>query len=86
MSVSAALGLAYSVLVGKAVPGRLRYLYADIAAADTPDRLAVLLARHDHDVFCLNDHDSSRLTTQRQLDVVAGFLEGYFPLPSSFER
>lgn len=86
VSVSAALGLAYSVLVGKAVPGRLRYLYADIAAADTPDRLAVLLARHDHDVFCLNDHDSSRLTTQRQLDVVAGFLESYFPLPSSFER
>ena len=86
VSVSAALGLAYSGLVGKAVPGRLRYLYADIAAPDTPDRLAVLLARHDHDVFCLNDHDSSRLTTQRQLDVVSGFLRSYFPLPSSFER
>ena len=86
VSVSAALGLAYAYLVGKAVPGRLRYLYADIAQADTPDRLAVLLARRDHDVFCLNDHDSSGLTTGRQLDVVAGFLERYFPLRSSFER
>ncbi len=86
LSVSASLGLAYGYLVGKAVPGRLRYLYADIARADTPDRLAVLLARHDHDVFCLNDHDSSGLTDQHQLDVVSGFLERYFPLPSSFER
>src|SRR4051812_20930030 len=37
LSVSASLGLAYSYLVGKAVPGRLRHLYADIARVDTPD-------------------------------------------------
>ena len=86
LSVSASLGLAYSYLVGKAVPGRLRHLYADIARVDTPDRLALLLARRDRDVFCINDHDSSRLTTQHQLDLVAGFLGTYFPLPSSFER
>lgn len=86
LSVSASLGPAYSYLVGKAVPGRLRHLYADIARVDTPDRLALLLARRDRDVFCLNDHDSSSLTTQRQLDIVAGFLGTYFPLPSSFER
>ncbi len=85
LSVSASLGLAYSYLVGKAVPGRLRHLYADIARAETPDRLALLLARRDRDVFCLNDHDSSGLTTQRQLDLVTGFLGTYFPLPSSFE-
>ncbi|GAB2579782.1 stealth family protein [Microlunatus antarcticus] len=85
LSVSASLGLAYSYLVGKAVPGRLRHLYADIARADTPDRLALLLESRDRDVFCLNDHDSSGLTTQRQHDVVAGFLESYFPLPSRFE-
>jgi len=86
LSASASLGLAYSYLVGKAVPGRLRHLYADIAREDTPDRLALLLARRDRDVFCLNDHDSSRLTTQRQVEVVAGFLQSYFPLPSGFER
>jgi hypothetical protein len=86
LSVSASLGLAYSYLVGKAVPGRLRHLYADLARVETPDRLALLLARRDRDVFCVNDHDSSCLTIQRQLDIVTGFLETYFPLPSSFER
>jgi hypothetical protein len=86
LSVSASLGLAYSYLVGKSVPGRLRHLYADIARPETPDRLAQLLERRDRDVFCVNDHDSSSLTTQRQLDIVTGFLDEYFPLPSSFER
>ena len=86
LSVSASLGLAYGYLVGRAVPGRLRYLYADIANAETPERLAVLLERRDHDVFCLNDHDSSRLTAASQRSVVRSFLDAYFPLPSSFER
>ena len=86
LSVSASLGLAYSYLVGKAVPGRLRHLYADLARDETPDRLALLLARRDRDVFCVNDHDSSRLTTERQVELVTGFLGTYFPLPSSFER
>jgi hypothetical protein len=86
LSVSASLGLAYGYLVGKAVPGRLRYLYADIAKSDTPARLALLLERRDHDVFCLNDHDSSRLSAESQRTVVRSFLDAYFPLPSSFER
>ena len=86
LSVSASLGLAYGYLVGKAVPGRLRYLYADIARADTPARLAVLLAQRDQDVFCLNDHDSARLPPEGQQEVLHSFLERYFPLPSSFER
>jgi hypothetical protein len=86
LSVSASLGLAYSYLVGKAVPGRLRHLYADLARDETPTRLALLLARRDRDVFCVNDHDSSRLTSERQLEIVSDFLESYFPLPSSFER
>ena len=86
LSVSASLGLSYGYLVGRSVPGRLRYLYADIANADTPQRLAVLLERRDHDVFCLNDHDSSRLPAASQRAVVRSFLDAYFPLPSSFER
>ncbi|SDV01739.1 Stealth protein CR1, conserved region 1 [Microlunatus sagamiharensis] len=86
LSVAASLGLAYGYLVGCSVPGTLRYLYADIARPDTPHRLAELLARRDRDVFCLNDHDSSALDTHSQSTLVQGFLESYFPLPSSFER
>jgi len=85
LSVSASLGPSYGYLVGKAVPGRLRYLYADIAKPDTPERLELLLEQRDQDVFCLNDHDSGRLPAARR-QAVSHFLERYFPLPSSFER
>ena len=37
-------------------------------------------------MFCLNDHDSSRLDPVEQSAIVRQFLESYFPLPSSFER
>ena len=76
----------YGYLTGRSIPGRLRYFYADIARHDTPDRLAELLAARDYDVFCLNDHDSSRLSPEEQARIVNRFLEAYFPLPSSFEK
>nr|WP_284289060.1 hypothetical protein [Angustibacter aerolatus] len=37
-------------------------------------------------MFCLNDHDSSRLDPAEQERVVREFLTGYFPLRSTFER
>lgn len=86
LSLSASLGHYYGFLTGKAVPGTLRYTYADIARPDTPERLELLLRRRDYDVFCLNDHDSSGLTTQTQTEVLHRFLTRYFPLPSPFER
>jgi stealth protein CR2/Stealth-like protein len=86
LSVSASLGHYYGYLTGRAVPGKLRYFYADIANDDTPARLTGLLDRRDYDVFCLNDHDSSRLDPEVQLRIIRDFLEAYFPVPSSFER
>ena len=68
------------------MPGSLRYFYADIARADTPDRLTTLLRDRDYDVFCLNDHDSSRIDPVEQARIVRDFLDAYFPMPSSFER
>ena len=86
LSIPSSLAHYYGYLTGRSIPGRLRYFYADIARHDTPDRLAELLAARDYDVFCLNDHDSSRLSPEEQARIVNRFLEAYFPLPSSFEK
>ena len=39
----------------------------------------------DHDVFCLNDHDSSTIDPVVQAQIMNEFLSAYFPQPSSFE-
>jgi hypothetical protein len=84
-SVAASLHHNYAYAVGKAVPGALRYLYVDIAAAETPARLRQLLRTRDFDVFCLNDHDSSEMPPQDQARLLQNFLSSFFPLASSFE-
>jgi hypothetical protein len=86
VSVSASLGHYYGYITGRAVPGSLRYFYADIAREDTPSRLEELLRRRNFDVFCLNDHDSSSMSLAMQTKLIEGFLGQYFPQPSSFER
>ncbi len=86
ISVAAALHHYYAYATGRAVTGSLRYFYADIAREDTPDRLARLLRLRDYDVFCLNDHDSSRVDPEQQAAMIERFLKAYFPLPSSFEK
>jgi hypothetical protein len=85
VSISAALAHYYAYATGRAVPGKIRYLYADIARADTPSRLKSLLWNRDYDVFCLNDHDSSKIDTAAQAKIIEDFLGAYFPQPSSFE-
>jgi hypothetical protein len=85
-SVAASLHHSYAYAISKAVPGVLRYFYADIAAAETPARLRHLLRTRDYDVFCLNDHDSSTMDAQEQTHQMQRFLSSYFPLPSCFEK
>ncbi|SES28567.1 Stealth protein CR4, conserved region 4 [Pedococcus cremeus] len=86
VSISAALAHYYSYATGRAVPGGIRYFYADIAREDTPLRLKSLLSTRDFDVFCLNDHDSSRIDVATQAKIIGDFLSAYFPQPSSFEK
>ncbi|MGY1708097.1 stealth family protein [Geodermatophilus sp. SYSU D00758] len=86
LSIAASLHHYHAFLTGRAVEGRIRYFYADIAAPETARRLARLLRSRDHDVFCLNDHDSSGLDPEVQHRMLQDFLSRYFPLPSSFEK
>jgi hypothetical protein len=85
-SLAASLHHSYGYAISKAIPGGLRYFYADIAAAKTPARLRHLLRNRDVDVFCLNDHDSSAKDPKEQAHQMQRFLSSYFPLSSSFEK
>ncbi len=86
VSVPSAFGHYFAYLTGRAIPGQMDYQYLDIAAADIAERLEVLLRNRAHEVFCLNDHDSSHVDQAVQSACVRRFLEQYFPLPSQFER
>ena len=86
ISISASLSHYYAYATGRAVPGTLKYLYADIARDDTANRLTSLLWRRDVDVFCLNDHDSTSADLLAQGTVIRSFLDSYFPIPSQFEK
>jgi hypothetical protein len=86
IAIPSSLAHYYGYFTGRSAPGNLRYFYADIAQADTSDRLTALLRRRDVDVFCLNDTDSSHLDNDLHAAMLADFLAAYFPLPSRFER
>ncbi|RZU49763.1 Stealth-like protein [Krasilnikovia cinnamomea] len=75
----------YAYLTGRAVPGEVRYRYADLADPATPFKLASLL-RHRHlDAFCLNDTDSDPEVAAEQAGLVADFLPAYLPFVSPYE-
>ncbi|MDT0275017.1 stealth family protein [Blastococcus goldschmidtiae] len=86
IAIASSLHHYYAFLTGRAVEGRLRYFYTDIAAPETAGRLRRLLRTRDRDVMCLNDHDSSGLDPELQHRMLHAFLTEYFPLPSSFEK
>lgn len=85
LSIVSSLHHHYAYLRGRAVEGRMRYMYADIAAPETARRLERMLASRSYDTFCLNDHDTSGVDPLVQQQMLHSFLSRYFPLPSSFE-
>lgn len=72
----------FGYLTGRAMPGRLSYDYFDVASDAAWSRMRKLLRMRNRDVFCINDADG---TTADQRAQAIGWLESYFPLPSSFE-
>lgn len=73
----------YAQIVGRAVPGGLRYSYVNRMDQTHAVRLSALLASR-REVFCINDapvHGQEPIEEHR----LSAFLEEYFPLPSTFE-
>jgi hypothetical protein len=75
----------YAYLTGRAAPGRIRYLYTDLAQPTTPLRLARLLRSRNVDAFCLNDVDPHSAAAADQAALLAEFLPAYLPFTSPFE-
>jgi len=86
LSVASSLQHFWAYETGRAVPGRLDYLYVDLADPDLALQLYGLGRRRDRDVFCLNEVDLDPDVEPRVAALVARFLEDYFPRSGSFER
>ncbi|WP_152191852.1 stealth family protein [Georgenia satyanarayanai] len=83
LSISSALHHYYAYALGRAVPGRLAYLYLDLAHPRGAARLRRLLRRREFDVFCLND--SPAVGEVGSGGLLGDFLARYYPVPSTFE-
>lgn len=86
LAIASSLVHYYGYATGRAVPGDLDYDYVDLAQASSPRRLNRFLAERRFQVFCLNDTTSEPSEFARQTAMLNWFLEGYFPVPSPFER
>ncbi len=85
ISLLSSLQQYYAYLTGKAAPGKIRYLYTDLAQPATPFQLARLLRGRNVDAFCLNDVDMHSAAVADQEELVAEFLPAYLPFTSPFE-
>jgi hypothetical protein len=85
LSIPSSLHHYWGYYTGRAVPGQIKYTYADLAHPSTPVQLAFLLKRRHCDVFCLNDTDSAEVALAEQAAMMADFLPRYFPFRAPFE-
>jgi hypothetical protein len=85
LSIPSSLQHYWAYLTRRAVPGMIKYTYADLAHPSTPVQLAFLLAQRHCDVFCLNDTDSAAVALNEQAAMMEDFLPQYFPFRSPFE-
>lgn len=85
ISVASSLHHYYAYLTGRALPGEIRNSYIDMADPIMESRLLKLLGRRNADVFCINDTTDDIFDAERRHHSVTGFLDSYFPVPSSFE-
>lgn len=83
VSIASDLGHYWAHARGEAVRGAFAFRYVDIASPHAQEHYDSLLANRNQDCFCLND-----VGGDQAVDAAAmlGFLAGYFPIASPFER
>ncbi|MFB6702776.1 stealth family protein [Streptomyces rubiginosohelvolus] len=86
LSTTSSLGLYYAALTGRAQPATMPFTYLQLAVPDLADRLQRLLDARSQDSFCLNDAFSTLEDIEAQQELLDGFLNAYFPVPSPYER
>ncbi|MDT0547645.1 MULTISPECIES: stealth family protein [Streptomyces] len=75
----------HAYLTGRAVPGKFKLRYVDVAQPDAQEKMAALLDERALDFFCLNDVNTPSDQQERISKEVHDFLETYFPFPSHWE-
>jgi hypothetical protein len=86
LSIPSSLHHYYAYLTSRAVPSQIDFTYLDLAKPEIERRLGILLACRDRQAFCINDTISDGHDVARQARLLNGFLEAYYPVPSTFER
>ncbi|MGV9427238.1 stealth family protein [Streptomyces sp. NPDC003656] len=76
----------HALLTGRAVPGKFKLRYIDVALPEAPERMAQLLQGRTYDFFCVNDVNTPAERQEEVGRLVSGFLEAYFPFPSRWEK
>ncbi|MFJ6569677.1 stealth family protein [Streptomyces sp. NPDC091292] len=86
IAMGASLHHHYAYLTGRAVPGKYKLRYIDIARHDAEERLVDLATTRRFDFFCLNDVNTPEEEKESVTARLHAFLESYFPFPSRYER
>ena len=85
ISLLSSLQQYYAYLTGRAAPGEIRYMYADLADPAAPFKMTRVLRNRHLDAFCLNDTDADAGVAAEQEALLADFLPAYLPFTAPFE-
>ncbi|MEV5985805.1 stealth family protein [Streptomyces sp. NPDC052051] len=85
IAAAASLHHHHAYLTGRAVPGKFKLRYVDVASPEAPGKMAALLDERAFEFFCLNDVNTPADRQDQVARDVHGFLEAYFPYPSRWE-
>ncbi|MEU2888509.1 stealth family protein [Streptomyces albidoflavus] len=86
IAMGASLHHHHAFFTGRAVPGKYRMRYVDVAREDARERMDDLLTTRRFDFFCLNDVNTPEREKERVARELHTFLETYLPFPSRFEQ
>ena len=85
ISLLSSLQQYYAYLTGRAAPGDIKYMYADLADPAAPFKMTRVLRNRHLDAFCLNDTDADAGVAAEQEALLADFLPAYLPFAAPFE-
>jgi hypothetical protein len=87
ISVTNSLYHYYALMTGRAVvqtQAKVKYIETTLRMALR--QMDKLLARRDHDMFCLNDGSKPEISVEERTRAVTEFLESYFPIRAPWEK
>src|SRR5690606_28334712 len=85
VSMLSSLAQHYGLATGTAFAARAEHAFIDLSNARVERQLRQLRAR-DKDFFCVGDHHDFALDAERVDELLADFLELYFPVAAPWER